>query len=708
MRIGLFLNLLDEEYQISVYKGIVKKAKELGIEIICFQQDNKNMSMEELVSQFPKKNFFNVDGIILLTSVITDNFAFSIKEDLQKYWENIPVISVGQKIKNVPSLMIETDESMKELVEHLVLKHNYRKFLYISGSPKHHDAILREQIFKKTLDAYEPWFSDLQYTIKYGLFLEHVAIQALEEYLKENDNNLPDVVVCANDNMALGIYKFFKMNSERLNMKECAVTGFDDVPQAKFEIPALTTIHQPLEEIGEKSLELIKEFVEKKSVSDETFIESKVMYRNSCGCNSDLLKQTEDILIEQNKNNDMQKFLKHIQSKYVRSENILRIVNRIAQQMNNISSIDGLNYVISGNIAQLEVTSFCILKFKDYDLKKSVKNNQLYVHPVYVKRNNNEFFDFSKGKIITFGEFYQKFLEIDNSVQISLIFKYLRSGDDIIGCILYEASHVLLPYITSISNNIAQVLNRLKSLEEKEKYSEYLEKEVTKRTKELVKANNKRMKVEAEVLKISELERQRFSNDLHDDICQRLAGISMLCRSYSNQTVPVTKEQMVELAQLTGETLQCTRQYAHNSYPVELDSLGMNHSLSNLCNSFSVQSGIKCDYEWNVDENLVFDKIKLLNLFRIIQEALHNVLKHSRADKVEVSVKSEKNQIIAKVCDNGCGINKNVIKEKKGIGMNSMEYRANQIGAKFRIEQNKPSGTCVIVTANLHSSNDIV
>lgn len=708
MRIGLFLNLLDEEYQISVYKGIVKKAKEHGVEIVCFQQDNKNMSMEELVSQFPKKHFFNVDGIILLTSVITDNFAFSKKEDIQKYWENIPVISVGQKIKNVPSLMIETDESMKELVEHLILKHNYKKFLYIGGSPKHHDAILREQIFKKTLDAYQPWFSDLQYTIKYGLFLEHVAIQALEEYLKENDNNLPDVVVCANDNMALGIYKFFKMNSERLNMKECAVTGFDDVPQAKFEIPALTTIHQPLEEIGEKSLELIKDFVEKKSVSDETFIESKVMYRNSCGCNSDLLNPKEAALIEQNNDNDMQKFLKHIQSKYVRSENILRIVNRIAQQMNNISSIDGLNYVISGNISQLEVTSFCILKFKEYELKKSVKNNQLYVLPIYVKRNKNEFFDFSKGKTITFGDFYQKFLGIDNSKQTSLIFKYLRSGDDIIGCILYEASHVLLPYITSISNNIAQVLNRLKSLEEKEKYSEYLEKEVTKRTKELVKANNKRMKVEAEVLKISELERQRFSNDLHDDICQRLAGISMLCRSYSNQTVPVTKEQMVELAQLTGETLQCTRQYAHNSYPVELDSLGMNNSLSNLCNSFSIQSGISCDYKWNVNENLVFDKIKLLNLFRIIQEALHNVLKHSKASKVEVSVNSEKNKIIAKVCDNGCGISKNAIKEKKGIGMNSMEYRANQIGAEFKIEQNKPSGTCVIVTVNLHSSNNII
>ena len=83
------------------------------------QQDNKNMSMEELVSQFPKKHFFNVDGIILLTSVITDNFAFSKKEDIQKYWENIPVISVGQKIKNVPSLMIETDVLFTKLTNFL-------------------------------------------------------------------------------------------------------------------------------------------------------------------------------------------------------------------------------------------------------------------------------------------------------------------------------------------------------------------------------------------------------------------------------------------------------------------------------------------------------------------------------------------------------------------------------------------------------------
>ena len=170
--------------------------------------------------------------------------------------------------------------------------------------------------------------------------------------------------------------------------------------------------------------------------------------------------------------------------------------------------------------------------------------------------------------------------------------------------------------------------------EEKRKHSEFLEREVNERTKELVEANNKRMEVEAEILKISELERQRFSNDLHDDICQRLAGISMLCRSYSNQDTPVEKSQMLELAQLIGETLATTRQYAHNSYPVELESLGMNHSLSNLCNTFAAQSGIHCGYEWGMPKGVHFDKIQKLNIFRIIQEALHNVLKHSKAKNV--------------------------------------------------------------------------
>ena len=188
---------------------------------------------------------------------------------------------------------------------------------------------------------------------------------------------------------------------------------------------------------------------------------------------------------------------------------------------------------------------------------------------------------------------YKKYYEYDNNPIQNLTFKYLNSGNMIVGCIFYEAPFDILPYLCSISVSISQTITHINSLEERQKRSEYLENEIESRTKELLDANEKRMKVEAEVLKISELERQRFSTDLHDDICQRLAGISMLCRSYSNIEDSEEKEHMLELAELVSETLQTTRQYAHNSYPVELESLGINdlNENQNDCDKIEMEEG---------------------------------------------------------------------------------------------------------------------
>jgi signal transduction histidine kinase len=90
-----------------------------------------------------------------------------------------------------------------------------------------------------------------------------------------------------------------------------------------------------------------------------------------------------------------------------------------------------------------------------------------------------------------------------------------------------------------------------------------------------------------------------------------------------------------------------------------------------------------------------FDKIQKLNIFRIIQEALHNVLKHSQAKNVKVSVKPEARKTLIQVVDDGVGFVNDSKGNSKGLGLNSMQYRANQIGASFVIKSNKPCGTCV-------------
>ncbi|MBO6100866.1 MAG: hypothetical protein J6P07_05990, partial [Spirochaetaceae bacterium] len=109
------MNILDEEYQISLYRGIKLRAEELGIQIVCFQEGNTTVVPDSFIGCFPQKDYFNLDGIILLTSVDFDNCMLTTKEDITRIWGKLPVVSVGQKIEGVPSHLIHTDDSIKEI-----------------------------------------------------------------------------------------------------------------------------------------------------------------------------------------------------------------------------------------------------------------------------------------------------------------------------------------------------------------------------------------------------------------------------------------------------------------------------------------------------------------------------------------------------------------------------------------------------------------
>ena len=678
MRIGLVLNILDEEYQISLYRGIKQRAEELGVQIVCFQEGNKTFVPDSFIGCFPRQDYFNLDGIILLTSVVFDNCMLTTKEDITRIWGNLPVVSVGQKIEGVPSLLIHTDDSIKEIMEHLVKKHQYKNFIYIGGTQTHHDSINREKLFIKHLKQAQSRDSKINYTIMHGNFTEQSAVHAMEEYFSKNikSSDYPDVVVCANDNMALGVYKYLNLSKRKTQLQKLAVTGFDDIPQGQFTIPPLTTVHQPLDKLGEEAVNMIFALAKGEKVPLEQSVESHVIYRESCGCE----KTVSDF-------ETLRHSYEKMQSSYVISEQMLNITSHVGRDLNNDNSEEEFVSIIDYNISMLGVENFFILKFPEkIKSDEPVSNKLLFVKPVYVKSKGKRIrrLPVNKEGLMSLADFYNWLPEPH-----TLVLKYLNVGNDYIGCIMYDAPVESLPYIILISVDIALSLNRIEANEERRRYADYLENEVETRTRQLIEANDKRMKVEAEVLKISEIERQRFSNDLHDDICQRLAGISMLCRSYSKMDSPVEKAQMEELAGLVSDTLQRTRQYAHHSYPVDLENIGLEASISNLCASFEQQSGIKCKYEWDIPQSLSFNKTQKLNIFRIIQEALHNVMKHSQAKNVNVSCLLKENVIIVKISDDGIGISEEQ-KYNSGIGLNSMQYRANQIGAEFICEALRP------------------
>ena len=133
IKLALVLNILDEEYQTSVFAGIKKRAKELNVEIVCLQHENAMIYENTLITKLPEYNFFDVDGIILLTSVFSESLTLQSAESIKNLWPDIPIISVGQQIDGLPSLAIRSKNAMEKLTKHLITHHNYKKFLYISG-----------------------------------------------------------------------------------------------------------------------------------------------------------------------------------------------------------------------------------------------------------------------------------------------------------------------------------------------------------------------------------------------------------------------------------------------------------------------------------------------------------------------------------------------------------------------------------------------
>ncbi|MDR1219384.1 MAG: substrate-binding domain-containing protein [Treponema sp.] len=217
MRIGLFLNNLDEEYQRSVYSGVRAQAEELGIDLICIQSESVNTD-----SLFISLDFIGVDGVLILSSVLMTKGGFHESSEtrarLHRFLENIPAVSIGQELssastgspRNYPSIVVKNEESMKSLMDHLIVVHGCRKFLYVGGPASHMDNAVREAVFKASVEAYGG-----TYRIINGGFHTASGRDVIRDYINNNKDDPPDAIIAANDNMALGVLEVIHEKKNR-------------------------------------------------------------------------------------------------------------------------------------------------------------------------------------------------------------------------------------------------------------------------------------------------------------------------------------------------------------------------------------------------------------------------------------------------------------------------------------------------------------
>lgn len=210
----------------------------------------------------------------------------------------------------------------------------------------------------------------------------------------------------------------------------------------------------------------------------------------------------------------------------------------------------------------------------------------------------------------------------------------------------------------------------------------------------------------AQLLTIQENERKRIATDLHDGLGQSLTLIKLALGDAANSLAEGTGEEssqsLLRLKSRVQDAIDEVRRVAMNLRPSTLDDFGILATLSWFFRKFETDCrDIKVKKALSIQEDCVPGPLKLA-IFRILQEAVSNIVKHSKADLIQVTLKLDGDMVYFSIEDNGRGFDQlgtdNYCPLEKGLGLLSMRERAKLSGGVFSIESVAGKGTRIAVS----------
>lgn len=202
---------------------------------------------------------------------------------------------------------------------------------------------------------------------------------------------------------------------------------------------------------------------------------------------------------------------------------------------------------------------------------------------------------------------------------------------------------------------------------------------------------------------VREAERKNMAREIHDELGQILTALkidlsSLAKGSAEEQQLPLGNlKSMNELVDMAMETVD---RISMELRPPILDDLGIGVALEWQAQDFSKRTNIRCEFI-SKPKDIVLDPDRSTALFRIFQEALTNVARHSNASKVKAVLTKETDRIVLTIKDNGKGIEKKQIDDPKAFGVIGMKERAHFLGGEIRFNSAPGRGTSITVTIPL-------
>jgi PAS domain S-box-containing protein len=206
-------------------------------------------------------------------------------------------------------------------------------------------------------------------------------------------------------------------------------------------------------------------------------------------------------------------------------------------------------------------------------------------------------------------------------------------------------------------------------------------------------------KVSGQLIQAQEQERSRIARELHDDICQRLALLSMELEHAnrgSNDSRAQRNPKIDKIKQHCGEIAGAVQALSHKLHSSKLEYLGIVAAVRSFCREFSEQHEVSVEFSHENVPGFVPADISL-SLFRVTQEALQNALKYSGVSEFWVSLRGVAGEIQLEIRDRGAGFDVEQAKGQKGLGLVSMQERVHLVHGIFAIESKVDLGTRVFI-----------
>jgi len=208
----------------------------------------------------------------------------------------------------------------------------------------------------------------------------------------------------------------------------------------------------------------------------------------------------------------------------------------------------------------------------------------------------------------------------------------------------------------------------------------------------------------AQLTSAQEDERKRIARDLHDDLGQRLALLQMEIEQLEQQSSGETRSGLApafrSIIDHVTELSEQLRRISHGLHPPMLEDLGLEVALRQLTEDFEERHSVRIRFSARrMPPGIPSDTA--LSLYRIAQEALTNIAKHSAAESANITLAGEPDSLTLFVRDSGRGFNPDAVKDRGGLGLISMRQRAELIGGTLEVQSGQGQGTQIVVCAPL-------